>query len=125
MSIISISRNLTVNEFEKLNRIWDANKNVSILLPEEFSDVEVEQIFKLLLSRLPNEFAFCVLENVAEQQKVSVNLLRELFDHGDTGCCVTICLRDDLTGDLVERCMSSNNNEVREHFLRKSNRENQ
>ena len=119
MSNILIPRDLTLNEFEKLNQIWDANKNVSLQLPEEFSDVEMEQIFKLLLTRLPNEFAFCILENFAEQQKISMDLLGELFDHGDTGCCVTICLRDDLTHDFVERCVSSNINEVREHFLSK------
>ena len=121
MATVSIPRELTENEFRKLNLIWDANRNVSVQIPEDLSEADVVRIFRLLLSGLPNEFAFCVLENLAEREKISMDLLSILFDQGDTGCNVAICLRDDLSKDIVERCRSSNIEEVREHFLWKTN----
>ena len=120
MATVSIPRELTENEFRKLNLIWDANRKVSVQIPEDLSDADVVRMFKLLLLTLPNEFAFCVLENLAEREKISMDLLSILFDHGETGCNVTICLRDDLSKDIIERCRSSNIEEVREHFLLKT-----
>lgn len=117
MTTISISRYLDKSQFEKLEKIWNAQENVNLIFPENLSAADVEHIFGLLLPTLPNDFSFCILGNLAEGKNVSTSLLARLFDFGDTGCNVSICLRDNLSEEIMERCKNSDDDDVREHFL--------
>jgi hypothetical protein len=118
---ILVPKELDIDEFSKLEQIWHSEEyeNMSIILPENLSDVEAEQLFRFLLSVLPNELAFSLLADLAEGWNVSTSLLSELFSYGDTGCNVTICLRDNLNQELMSKCISSEDDNVKEHFLRK------
>jgi hypothetical protein len=50
-------------------------------------------------------------------QGIPADLLSRLFDHGDTACKVAVCLREDLTSDLKNKCRNASHHDVREHFL--------
>jgi hypothetical protein len=119
MTVIQVPSCLTLTTFEVLKMRWDRNKNVTIVLPKQFSDREIECLFEFLLPTLPNQFAFCILENVIDLNNVPMPLLNKLFDYGDTGCNVTICLKDDLIPELIYKCLNSKDLNVKEHFLTK------
>lgn len=115
-----IPRHFTPKVFKQQKRIWDSRRrNVNINIPEDLSETEVEQLFEFLLSTLPNDFAFWVLEDIAESNDVPMSLLERLFDYGDTGCNVTICLKDNLSPELLSKCALSEDVNVTEHFLAK------
>jgi hypothetical protein len=116
MAEIIFPRVIKKGEYLNFVKLWDENNNVSLVMPEKLSENEIRDLFAFLFSDLPNEFAFSVLSNLAEMKNTPMDLLEALFDRGDTGCNVTICLRSDLSGNLIERCQSSLDPEVREHF---------
>jgi hypothetical protein len=116
MANIKIPRKLDPATFLRLSKTYDQNRHVSIELPTGFTEAEYRDIFTLLLSQLPNELALLTLANLAELDDVPIDLLEELFDKGDTGCKVTICLRQDLNESLRDKCRNSSDSEVREHY---------
>jgi hypothetical protein len=117
MIVMRIPRYFTPKVFKQQKRICDSRRNVSITIPEDLSEIEVEQLFEFLLPTLPNRFAFWVLGDIAESYDVPMPLLERLFDYGDTGCNVTICLKDDLSQELLSKCALSEDDDVTEHFL--------
>jgi hypothetical protein len=81
------------------------------------NDSERDALMRFLLSKIPSNLALGALCDLAEWPGVPTDLLTRVFDQGDTGCKVAVCLRDDLTPALQEKCRNSPDTEVREHFL--------
>jgi hypothetical protein len=74
-------------------------------------------LIRFLLSKIPNALAFGALSDLAEWPGAPAELLARIFDAGDTACKVAVCLRDDLTPELMQRCRTSSDPDVLEHFL--------
>src|SRR5260221_571398 len=101
--------------FEKTARQWDRDLAHSALPPSMTPD-EVETMVIFLLGKIPAELAFSVLSYLAEDSPLRGDLLEQIFDRGDTGCKVSVCLRPDLDKRLEEKCRNSPNDDVREHY---------
>jgi hypothetical protein len=117
MVAIKLPVNLTDQQFQKLSHEWDRAREAEIILPRKMNDSERDALIRFLLSKIPSDLALGALCDLAEWPGVPAELLTRLFDHGDTGCNVAVCLRDELSPALQERCRNSPDTEVREHFL--------
>lgn len=100
-------------DFEKLSKTWEISSNIAIRLDVEQTDVG--PIVKELLGKLPNDLAYCIMSEIAEFKHLDDELMRLIYNTGDTGCKVAICLRDDLPQDLKKRCEQSNDINVQQH----------
>jgi hypothetical protein len=113
---IRLPFNPTDKQFDRLSRQWDSTSEVSIALPDKMNDTERNSLIQYLLSKVPHAVAFGALCDLAESPGVPSDLLGRMFEQGDVACKVAVCLRDDLTPDLMERCRTSTDPDVREHF---------
>src|SRR5688572_18217456 len=116
MTDIRLPKELTEFSFEILANTWKTNGHISLIIPEDLNATDINNIFDFLLKRLPDDFAFFILANMAELENIQIELLERLFDYGDTGCNVSICLRTDLNDKLVKKCRDSKDPAVKEHF---------
>jgi hypothetical protein len=76
---------------------------------------EIEAMVSFLLQKIPREFAFVLLSDLAEDSPIRADLLERIFNTGDESCQVSVCLRSDLSRRLEEECRNSQNEQVREH----------
>jgi hypothetical protein len=113
---IELPANPTESQFEELSRQWDSTRDAEILLPPKITDAERDALIVFLLSKAPNPLALGALCDLAEWPGVPADLLARVFHQGDSACKVAVCLRDDLTPELAEKCRASADVDVREHF---------
>lgn len=116
--VINIKEGVDFKTLKKMELIWSKNENVSLII-SEMHPAEVQRIFEFLTPKLPNIFYSSVLETLAERASTPVEILEVLFDSEDEGCQLSICMRDDLTDNLLVKCRNSPFAEVREHFIRR------
>ncbi len=116
MVTIRLPTSPTDQQFEKLLRQWDSATDAEIALPRKMTNSERDALIRFLLSKIPNALAFGALSDLAERPSVPTDLLTRIFDVGDIACKVSVCLRDDLTPELIERCRASSDPNVQEHF---------
>ncbi len=110
---LHINKDNVFCDFEKLSKTWETSSNIAIRLDVEQTDVE--PIVKELLGKLPNDLAYCIMSEIAEFEHLEAELMRLIYNTGDTGCKVAICLRDDLPQDLKKCCEQSNDINVQQH----------
>jgi|GEM_PF-1033447 len=104
MTTLLISKDLDETVFRTLQSIWNSNQHVEFIFAKDISYTEINKIFKFLLSILPNSFAFSILENIADEYQIHMDLLEELLEFGDIGCNETICMRNDLSINVINKC---------------------
>ena len=117
MTTIRLPTNPADSEFQMLSRQWSSATDAQIVLPRKMSDSERNALIRFLLSKIPDSLALGALCELAERPGVPPDLLIRVFDEGDTGCKIAVCLRDDLTAEIKEKCRSASDPDVREHFL--------
>ena len=109
-----ISDTLQIDQWED---IWRKADSLSYSIPQDLSVDEIRNYFSFFMNRLPSEFAFTVLGEIAEFANAPWDLLEKLFNRGDTGCMVSICCRPDLSGGMLTKCLNSSNPDVIEHVV--------
>jgi hypothetical protein len=101
--------------FETAATQWDKADTVWATLPRPMSPHQIETMVTFLLRKIPREFAFVLLSDLAEDRPMRADLLEQIFDTGNESCQVSVCLRSDLDERLEEKCRNSPNEQVREH----------
>lgn len=119
--IIKVPETFTDENFSKMAKTWDTAKDVGYEMPEFSSNENLRQFSWKVIDKLPNSFASTLASEIAEMDdKIDEDVLLEIFDKGDTGCRVSVCLRDDLTDRLKERCRFTRDENVRDHLVAKA-----
>src|SRR6266446_5021274 len=113
---ILIPNPLDDSSFEEASKLWDQGRDAFLTVPRSMSPHQIETMVIFLLGKIPAELAFSVLSYLAEDSPLRGDLLEQIFDRGDTGCKVSVCLRPDLDKRLEEKCRNSPNDDVREHY---------
>lgn len=102
---------------DKWEELWNSADNATYSIPNDLSIDEIRGYYSVFMSKLPNVFAFIILEEIAELENTPWDLLESLFEKGDTGCMVSICCRPDLPDNMLKKCLSSSNTDVLEHIV--------
>lgn len=113
MRTLHINKENVFCDFEKLSKTWETSSNIAIRL--DIEQVDVEPIVKELLGKLPNDLAYCIMSEIAEFEHLDAELMWLIYNTGDTGCKVAICLRDDLPQALKKCCEQSNDINIQQH----------
>jgi hypothetical protein len=111
---LKIPSTLDHASFLALSEKWKKARNASIELPELAGG---EGLIELVIGFVPDEFAYAVLQELAELDKLSIGSLHRLFDVGNPAIHVSLCLRPDLPKDLLERFLTSTDENVLQHVV--------
>ena len=65
---------------------------------------------------LPNDLAYSILSEIAAYENLNEELMQLIFEKGDKGCKVAICLNKNLPHKLQEHCKRSSDGDIKEHF---------
>jgi len=114
---IMIPAKLSGSDFVALRVAWNVAQDASIVLPLQLSLDEITDLVRFLGKQLPDDFASTVLADLVERPETPINLLESLFESADIGLQVAICIRTDLSGYLLEKCLSSTVPDVIEHIV--------
>ncbi len=98
-------------------KTWSESDDVRYELPDNLSREEIASYFSTLMPLLPDDFANSVLADLAEHPNTDPSWLENLFELGDTGCKVGICLRADLSRELLDRCLRETSTDLLEHVV--------
>lgn len=122
---LNIPKQLRSSEFNELRCQFTDADDVSILLPDNLSAEEIRDMTLFLLSQESDDFRNSLIADLVEYDCFPRSLLEKVFEKGDIGCRVAVCLRDDLSKCLQELCEKSDEVDVRNHFInRKAFRDN-
>ena len=113
---IVVPNPLDDESFEATSSKWDRARNAMLVMPRAMSPNEMETMVRFLLGKIPRTLAFSLLSDLAEDSPIPNDILEQIFDRGDTGCKVSICLREDLKPSLERKCRDSTDESVREHY---------
>ena len=114
MRILYVNKRKILRDFEKLSNIWLASETIFLRLDIKPSDIEI--IINELLEKLPNDLAYSILSEIAAYENLNEELMQLIFDKGDKGCKVAICLNKNLPHKLQEHCKRSSDRDIKEHF---------
>ena len=110
-------RIVDIQQVDKWEDLWNSSDYATYSIPEDLSVDEIYGYFAVFMSKLPNTFAFTILEEIAELENTPCDLLEQLFETGNTDCMVAICCRSDLSDKILKKCLSSSNTDVLEHVV--------
>lgn len=110
MLTLKIDSNVSENEFSNMASEWGKANDAEIEMPNILSTNDIQHIYNLAMSMIPNEFAYTVLSDLAEFENVSDDLLRKILETKERGCIEAVCLRDNLPDDMRQIC-----NQIAEH----------
>lgn len=107
ISSIEITPSLTKEQWLFLCDKWD--RETDIILDTSLINImeEIEHVAKIAFLIKERKLSLAVLSNLAEKDKVSNELLNMIFDIGDQSCKETVCLRKDLSEELMVKCKSA------------------
>ena len=117
MGTLCVNKRNILCDFERLSNIWTTSENIFLCLDIKQSDIEF--ITNELLKKLPNDLAYSIMSELAETEGLDDNLMRLIYENGDKGCKVAICLRDDLAQELRDCCERSDDIDIRDHYMQK------
>lgn len=101
--------------YRSLSDAWSRATDGELVLPSFSGQEEVLRFVEQLAVFLPDHFAYLILSELAERDELESPVLNRLFDLGDTSTRISICLRSDLSPDLLARCLASEEPGVAEH----------
>ncbi len=96
---------------------WDNASSIRMELPEKLSEDEIRHLHGVFAKHRPKVVAFEGLFALAEHPDTPADILRSIYENGDTACQVAVCTRPDIPRPLVERCLGSTNADVLEHVV--------
>lgn len=96
---------------------WDQASSIEVELPDKLADHEARHLYDIFVKHRRNVVAMEVLFALAEHPDTPSDVLRLIYQNGDTGCQVSVCLRPDLPRDLVAQCLESTSLDVLEHVI--------
>lgn len=104
MQSIKITPEISAAEFDSAAKIWLNTSDCEILFPRSLSEAEIHHLHALATHHIPSDFAFCVLESLAEFKNTPDEVLRQILNTGERSCIESVCMRHDLPIDLREVC---------------------
>lgn len=115
MKVLNINKTNILHDFKRLSGIWDSTENITLQL--DIKQSEAKTVVRALTSCLPNDLAYSIMSEIAENEKLDDDLMQLIFEKGDKGCKIAICLHEDLPQELKERCVQSADIDIKEHYM--------
>ena len=115
MKVLNINKTNILHDFKRLSNIWDSTENITLQL--DIKQSETKTVVRALTSYLPNDLAYSIMSEIAENEKLDDDLMQLIFEKGDKGCKIAICLHEDLPQELKERCVQSADIDIKEHYM--------
>jgi hypothetical protein len=115
MKVLNINKTNILHDFKRLSDIWDSTENITLQL--DIKQSETKTVVRALTSCLPNDLAYSIMSEIAENEKLDDDLMQLIFEKGDKGCKIAICLHEDLPQELKERCVQSADIDIKEHYM--------
>jgi len=117
MKKLIINENIVNNNFLNAAKEWESEPCIALII-----DISAENLYAVLvklLNILPNNLAFCILADLVERDDFPVDLLGEVYDKGNKACKVAVCLRDNLPLEIMKLCETTDDLDVREHYMQR------
>ena len=114
MKVLHINKTKIVYDFKRLSNIWNTSNNITLRLNIRQQDFDF--VVRYLISYLPNDLAYSIMSEIAECENLDEELMRLIYDKGDKGCKVAICLNKNLSQELQKCCKLSNDIDIKEHY---------
>ena len=92
MRALYINKTKIVDDFKRLSDIWDTSTNITLHIDIKPQDFDL--VVRSLISYLPNDLAYSILSEIAAYENLNEELMQLIFDKGDKGCKVAICLNN-------------------------------
>jgi hypothetical protein len=117
---IHIGAKIKECEIESFIKVWNQNDNISLEV-DVMSEDEIRNLFSLLIPFLPCEFCEIILGELCEMNETPSDLLEEIIKipMNTNACMFSICLRDNLNDFLSNKCVNSDDELIREHYLQR------
>ncbi|EHK0946867.1 hypothetical protein [Citrobacter farmeri] len=107
MIYIVITPDLTKEKWITFCNRWDNQSNISLDTSLINSREAIEYIAGIAFINKGRDLSLSVMANLAEKKLTPETLLEMIFDIGDQACKEAVCLRDDLSDDLKNKCIST------------------
>ncbi|MFP3765054.1 hypothetical protein [Prevotella intermedia] len=114
MKILHINKTKIVYDFKRLSNIWNTSNNITLRLNIRQQDFDF--VVRSLIKYLPNDLAYTIMSEIAECENLNEELMQLIYDKGDKGCKVAICLNKNLSQELQKCCKQSNDIDIKEHY---------
>lgn len=105
MKKLIITKNDILNHFNKFSLEWESNSEIELITKVNASDTAL--VVPKLIEELPKELANYILADLLELPDFPIKYLREIYEKGDKGCKVSICLRQDIPQEITIMCEKS------------------
>lgn len=83
MQSIRIDSGMSIDEFDAAARNWQSASDCALEFPECLTESEIRYLTGLAVLRLPSDFAYCVLQSMAEFDNTPYDVLRGILDTGE------------------------------------------
>jgi len=114
MKILHINKTKIVYDFKRLSNIWNTSNNITLRLNIRQQDFDF--VVRSLIKYLPNDLAYSIMSEIAECENLNEELMQLIYDKGDKGCKVAICLNKNLSQELQKFYKQSNDIDIKEHY---------
>ena len=114
MKVLHIDKTKIICDFKRLSDIWDSSNNITLSLNIRQKDFDF--VVRRLITSLPNDLAYSIMSEIAECENLNEELMQLIYDKGDKGCKVAICLNKNLSQELQKYCEQSNDVDIKEHY---------
>lgn len=110
--IVSAIENEDVDEFSRLNSVWDSSAYASIDVAASLAGPDLTRKIIFLTSMRDLNLSQAIMSELADMSWISPDDETLLFDHGDVGVKCAICMRPNLKAEILERCIKSDSKDV-------------
>ena len=83
MKVLNINKTNILHDFKRLSDIWDSTENITLQL--DIKQSETKAVVRALTSCLPNDLAYSIMSEIAENEKLDDDLMQLIFEKGDKG----------------------------------------
>jgi hypothetical protein len=119
MKKIIVDKDLIINHFFEANKKWTSEDNMELITKIDEQDLNL--VVPKLIDLLPKELANSILSDLLERPSFPIQYINQIYNKGDKGCKMTICLRDDLPIDIANMCENSLDKDIKTHFINRKN----
>ena len=112
--VLHIDKTKIIYDFKRLSDIWDSSNNITLSLNIRQQDFDF--VVRRLITSLPNDLAYSIMSEIAECENLNEELMQLIYEKGDKGCKVAICLNKNLSQELQNYCEQSNDVDIKEHY---------
>ncbi len=108
MKIIKITLKMNAHDYLNFCDEWESNDDVSVDTSEICNAKAIEYCVNLVMSLPKREFSSVIFEELSEKKETPMEMLKEIICLGDRGCIESVCMRTDLSDELMSLCHSLN-----------------